>query len=143
LESLMGCLHDCCGNCRLLYRCEIVIGQRIRLTVSRMVMECFVKALYVVLWIFSAGREREMEENSKCFLLMCLLKYALHHRLINAAVKQWITLYECSGFTKNGRTLLHIVIVSGFSVWIFFVNYWSSTIRRHEQQLSMCGNSNT
>ncbi|KRZ91097.1 hypothetical protein T08_15594, partial [Trichinella sp. T8] len=111
LESLMGCLHDCCGNCRLLYRCEIVIGQRIRLTVSRMVMECFVKALYVV--------------------------------LVDAAVKQWITLYECSGFTKNGRTLLHIVIVSGFSVWIFFVNYWSSTIRRHEQQLSMCGNSNT
>ncbi|KRX77800.1 hypothetical protein T06_2952 [Trichinella sp. T6] len=61
----------------------------------------------------------------------------------NAAVKEWITLYEYSGFTKNGRTLLHIVIVSGFSVWIFFVNYWSSTIRRHEQQLSMCENSNT
>ncbi|KRZ57952.1 hypothetical protein T02_14419, partial [Trichinella nativa] len=55
-------------------------------------------------------REREMEENSKCFLLMCLLKYALHHRLINAAVKEWITLCEYSGFTKNGRTLLHIVI---------------------------------
>ncbi|KRX20366.1 hypothetical protein T07_5016, partial [Trichinella nelsoni] len=79
------CRHDSsdfCNNCRLLYRCEIVIGQRIRLTVSRMVMECFVKALYVVLISVFSGfslpaereREREMEENSKCFLLMCLLK---------------------------------------------------------------------
>ncbi|KRY10653.1 hypothetical protein T12_7934, partial [Trichinella patagoniensis] len=71
-----------------LYRCEIVIGQRIRLTVSRMVMECFVKALYVVLVVDFLCRQRERErergkENSKCFLLMCLLKYALHHRLIS------------------------------------------------------------
>ncbi|KRY29564.1 hypothetical protein T01_8138, partial [Trichinella spiralis] len=48
-----------------LCRCEIVIGQRIRLTVSRMVMECFVKAVYVVLISifsgFSLQAERERD----------------------------------------------------------------------------------